>query len=126
MPTATATTVALPDHTDTLAVVRTDDAGTWTFQPMYAASAGAPLGQVHTVTTAAQHPDALLDACLAFYPAVFANCASLALVRQVVGEATELDLSERLPVGWQALRAEGKAVMTGCVVKTARVEVGPT
>lgn len=66
----------------------------------------------------------LLDACLAFYPEVFAGCASLALVRQAVGEVEHLDLSERLPVGWQALRAEGKEVMEGAALRMANVAVG--
>jgi len=123
-PTVTVTTVTLADQPAPLAVVRTDDAGRWTFQPLYAAGAGAPLGRLQRLTTTAQHPDALLDACLAFFPDVFAGCAALALVRQVVGEAEELDLSGRLPVGWVALRGEGKAVMMGAAVKTARVEVG--
>lgn len=124
MPTATVTTVTLPDRTDPLTVVRIDDADTWSFQPMVPAGGGAPLGRLATVTTAAGHPDALLDACLAFYPEVFAQCSALALVRQVIGDVDHLDLSDRLPVGWQALRAEGKAVMAGCVVRTARVEAG--
>ncbi|MCW5840216.1 MAG: hypothetical protein KIT77_03145 [Caldilinea sp.] len=124
MPTATVTTVTLPDRTDALAVVRTDDAGCWTFRPMYPADAGAPLGQLESVTTAAGHPDALLDACLAFFPETFSHCASLPLVRQAVGDVEHLDLSERLPVGWQALRAEGREVVKGAKVQTARVEVG--
>jgi len=124
MPTATVTTVTLPDRTDALAVVRTDDAGRWTFRPMYFAGAGAPLGRLASVTTAAGHPDALLDVCLAFYPEVFSRCASLPLVRQTVAEAEHLDLSERPPVGWQALRAEGRETLKGAGVRTARVEVG--
>ncbi len=124
MPTATVTTITLPDPPAPLAVVRSDDGDTWTFQPLYAAGAGAPLGRLQTVTTATRHPDALLDACLAFFPEVFAECAALALVRQAVGEAEQLDLSGRLPVGWQALRGEGRAVMAGCEVKTVKVEVG--
>jgi len=71
---------------------------------MYAAGAGAPLGRLQTVTTAARHPDALLDACLAFFPEVFAHCTALALVRQVVGEAEHLDLSERR--SWVGRRCE--------------------
>ena len=124
MPTATVTTITLPARPAPFAVVRSDDGATWTFQPLYAAGAGAPLGRLQTVTTAAKHPDALLDACLAFFPEVFAGCAALALVQQVVGEAEQLDLSGRLPVGWAALRGEGKAVMMGAAVKTAQVEVG--
>ncbi len=124
MPTARVTTITLPDQPAPLAVVRTDDADTWTFQPMYAAGAGAPLGRLQRLTTAARHPDALLDACLAFFPETFSHCASLALVRQVIGEAEELDLSGRLPVGWVALRGEGKALVQGCDVKTAQVAVG--
>jgi len=124
MPSAIVTTVTLPDRTDALAVVRSDDAGCWTFRPMYPAGAGAPLGRFQTLTTAAGHPDALLDACLAFYPETFSHCASLALVRQVVGEVEHLDLSERLPVGWQALRAEGRETVVGAEVRASRVEVG--
>ena len=124
MPTATVTTVTLPDRTGALAVVRTDDAGRWTFRPMYPAGAGAPLGRLESVTTAAGHPDALLDACLAFFPETFSHCASLPLVRQTVGEAEYLDLSERLPVGWAALRGEGRDMMEGAEMRTARADFG--
>lgn len=99
MRTAGVTTVALPDHPEALAAVRSDDADTWTFKPMDHAGAGAPLGRHDRLTTAAAYPDALLDARLAFYPAVYADCAWLALVRQAIGEAEQLDLSTRLPVG---------------------------
>jgi len=126
MPTATITTVTLPGRTDALAVVRTDANDRWTFRPMYPAGAGAPPGRLASVTTAAGHPDALLDACLAFYPETFSRCASLALVQQAVGEAEYLDLSERPPVGWQALRTEARDVLMGAAVRTAQVEVGPT
>lgn len=124
MPTAIVTTVTLPDRTDALAVVRTDDAGRWSFRPMYSTGAGAPLGRLESVATAAGHPGALLDACLGFYPEIFAHCASLALMRQTVAEAEHLDLSERPPVGWQALRAEARETVKGAEVRTARVEVG--
>lgn len=99
MPTATVTTYPAR-HPYPLAVVRSDDAGRWTFQPMYSAGAGAPLGRLQTVITTFCHPDALFDACLAFFPEVFAGCASLALVRQTIGETERLDLGGRPPVGW--------------------------
>ena len=55
------------------------------------------------------HPNALLDACLAFYPKAFAECASLAAVQSKLARAESLDFDlgkREIPQEWQQLRSE--------------------
>jgi len=57
------------------------------------------------------HPDNLLDACIAFYPRAFRECKSLAKVRrQLKGvETLDFDLDrEEIPDSWYQLREEAR------------------
>jgi hypothetical protein len=51
-----------------------------------------PLGKVRTIIPAGpDHPDALLDACIAFFPQHFVSCRSLPGVRSKLNETETLD-----------------------------------
>ncbi|MBX9685418.1 MAG: hypothetical protein K2X27_01875 [Candidatus Obscuribacterales bacterium] len=57
------------------------------------------------------HPYSLLDACLAFYPAAFRNCPSMAVVEQKLAETECLDFhrgKSLIPAEWQKLRKEAE------------------
>jgi len=71
-----------------------------------------PLGKINVIVPA--RPDdenALLDACLAFFPQHFAECPSLPKVEQKVRDLTRLDFHlgvDKIPEEWEALRQEAK------------------
>jgi hypothetical protein len=73
-----------------------------------------PLGNISVMVPARpDDPDALLDACIAFAPRLFASCATLATVaEQAVGlERLDFDLEpKRIPDAWKPLRAEAREV----------------
>ncbi len=71
-----------------------------------------PLGQVRTIIPAGpDHPDALLDACIAFFPQHFAACPSLPEVRAKLKEVSSLDFDRGrsdIPYTWRDLREEAR------------------
>jgi hypothetical protein len=54
--------------------------------------------------------DALIDACIAFHPEHFANCAALASVRTSVAGMTSLDFTDAksIPSDWITLRDQAR------------------
>ena len=57
------------------------------------------------------HPNALLDACLAFYPSAFDQCASMAGVQSKLAQAERLDFDtgrNEIPQEWYQLRREAR------------------
>lgn len=71
-----------------------------------------PIGNVRVIIPEGpDHPNALLDACLVFYPDYFINCPSLAAVKLQLRNAKRLDFhlgKERIPSEWNALREEAR------------------
>jgi hypothetical protein len=71
-----------------------------------------PLGQIRSIIPAGpDYPDALLDACIAFFPQHFASCRSMAEVKSTLKEAKALDfhLGRRdIPYAWGELREEAR------------------
>ena len=69
-----------------------------------------PIGQLRTVIPAAPNDEnALLDACIAFFPQAFNDCPSLARVEELLSEVGVLDFDLRgdaIPREWPALRTE--------------------
>jgi hypothetical protein len=80
----------------------------------------APLGQLETmVPQKPDQPDALLDACLAFVPTLFARCPSLVVVRDQAATLTRLDFDlepDAVPAAWTQLREEARAVFADLVI----------
>ena len=70
----------------------------------------SPMGRLRVIVPARPNdPDALLDACIAFCPRYFSQCASLSAVRSQVGDAERLDFNLRpddIPEAWDLLRNE--------------------
>ncbi len=79
-----------------------------------------PLGGIKTVIPEKpNHPDALLDACLAFHPNAFESCPALAEVRRAIGNAESLDFNlgkSKVPAAWPRLREEARPVLRGLVI----------
>ena len=69
-----------------------------------------PIGKIKAIVPEGpDHPNALLDACLAFYPRAFAQCASMAAVQSKLARAESLDFDmgkSEIPQEWHQLRSE--------------------
>jgi hypothetical protein len=62
------------------------------FEARYFDSDIGPIGRIKVVVPEGpDDPNALLDACLAFYPRAFDQCASMAAVQSKLAEAEQLD-----------------------------------
>src|SRR5690349_12910309 len=71
-----------------------------------------PIGNIKVIVPEApDHPEALLDACLAFYPEAFSQCTSMTQVRAKLAKAERLDFhlgKKKIPQEWDQLRSEAK------------------
>src|SRR3954451_21376636 len=72
----------------------------------------SPLGEISVIVPAGpDHPNALIDSCLAFVPDLFGNCPSMADVRREAAGLSRLDFDRKpkeIPAGWDRLRGEGR------------------
>jgi hypothetical protein len=82
-----------------------------------------PLGAIKTVVPEGpDHPSALLDACIAFYPAHFHGCPSMAAVSAKLESVTRLDFDAgrgKIPDGWWQLRTEARSLMKSLCIYEA-------
>lgn len=73
-----------------------------------------PLGAVKTIIPEGpDHPNALLDACLCFYPDHFRACPSLPVVAERLRGVKRLDFDQGkadIPLEWERLRHEAAAL----------------
>ena len=72
------------------------------------------------------HPHALLDACLAFYPTAFAQCASMKEVQSKLAEAQRLDFDlgkNEIPQEWYQLRSEAKELFRSIHIFEAELKM---
>lgn len=84
-----------------------------------------PLGQLRVLVPAApDHPDMLLDACLAFMPDFFQACPSLEAVRGQLGakETLDLHLGDDVPALWSRLREEARPVFAALPMWEGRLQ----
>lgn len=90
------------------------DADRQWLEPHYFNVALKPAGDTRRIMPASpDHPDMLLDACLAFAPSMFAACPTLAQVERELGDLTFLDFNSArssVPESWSALREEARPV----------------
>jgi hypothetical protein len=81
-------------------------------EPHYFDQSIKPIGKLRVIVPAGpDHPDSLLDACIAYYPQHFRPCPSLAEVELEIGGAERLDFHacpEEIPAAWARLREEGR------------------
>jgi hypothetical protein len=86
------------------------DADRQWFEPHYMDPSIKPLGSIRfLVPEGPNHPAALLDACIAFFPEPFAQCPSLAKVAAMLSGVTQLDFHlgrKDIPSLWTQLRKE--------------------
>ena len=79
-------------------------------EPRYFDRRIRPLGKVKVIIPAGpDHPDALIDACLAFSPKYFELCPSLVHVSEVLENEKRIDFHlDAEPLGWARLREEAR------------------
>ena len=71
-----------------------------------------PIGRLKVVIPESpDHPDAILDACIAFFPACFESCPALSAVRQELQNEERLDFNlkkDLVPKEWPELREQAR------------------
>jgi hypothetical protein len=86
------------------------DADRQWLEPHYIDKMIRPLGAVNRlIPEGPDHPNALIDACLAFYPKHFKSCPTLAAVRKALARISSLDFDmgiDEIPKDWPILRRE--------------------
>jgi hypothetical protein len=104
------------EGTDTLclAILQCEGNRRW-LEPKYFTPVLKPIGRVKTIIPPApDHPDALLDALIAFLPEHFRPCPSFAAIARRLARATTLDFDFCTPkalADWPRLRAEARPLM---------------
>ena len=80
-----------------------------------------PMGRVKVIIPAGpDHPNALIDACLAFYPKHFASCPSLTQVTEALTNARRIDFHlDGEPTGWAQLREEARPLFKEMIIYEA-------
>ena len=82
-----------------------------------------PMGRIKVIIPAGpDHPDALIDACLAFFPEHFESCPSLAQVAERLANARRIDFDmDGEPTGWAQLREEARPLFRDLVIYEAEL-----
>ena len=87
------------------------------FEAVYVDTSLRPLGDLRVVVPAGpDDPNAMLDCCLAFFPAAFEACPSLSRVRIQLGSRERLDFDadpDGVPESWLMLRSEAAPIFAG-------------
>jgi len=81
-------------------------------EPHYFDTSITPIGRLRTIIPEGpNHPNSLLDACIAFCPRYFSSCPSLAEVDLALQDAERLDFdadAASIPAAWAKLREEAR------------------
>lgn len=93
-------------------LVLVGDADRQWLEPHYFNSTIRPIGRLRLIVpTGPDHPDALLDACIAFCPRYFKSCPSFVKVEEALRDAEHLDFHAHrhaIPAAWFRLREEAR------------------
>ena len=97
------------------------------FEAHYIEKSITPIGKIKTIVPEGpDHANALLDACLAFFPSAFAQCASMAAVQSKLAQAESLDFDlgqGDIPPEWQQLRREAWGPFRGLHIFEAELKL---
>lgn len=82
-----------------------------------------PIGRVRVIIPKGpDHPDALIDACLTFFPEYFESCPSLVQVVEALGNVSRIDFHlDGEPTGWAQLREEARPLFKYLVIYKAEL-----
>ena len=80
-----------------------------------------PMGRIRKIIPLGpNHPDSLIDACLAFAPAYFKSCPSLTQVAEGLENASSIDFDlDGEPAGWAQLREEARPLFKHLIIYEA-------
>ena len=83
-----------------------------------------PMGSIEVIIPKGpDHPDALIDACLAFLPEYFESCPSLTQVVEALGNVSRLDFHfDGEPSGWEQLREEARPLFKHLIIYEAELK----
>ena len=83
-----------------------------------------PMGRIASIIPKGpDHPDALIDACLVFFPEYFESCPSLTQVVEALGNVSRLDFDfDGEPSGWGQLREEARHLFKHLVIYEAELK----
>ena len=83
-----------------------------------------PMGSVKVIIPAGpDHPNALIDACLAFGPQYFTECPTLRQVAKGLEGKERIDFDfDGEPSGWAQLREEAKLIFKGLTIYEAELK----
>lgn len=101
------------------------DADRQWLEPHYFNVALKPAGDTRRIVPAGpNHPDMVLDACVAFAPSLFTACPTLAHVERELGDLTFLDFNaacSSIPKSWNTLREEARPVFEALPIWEAQL-----
>jgi len=82
-----------------------------------------PMGRIRVIIPAGpDHPNALIDACIAFYPQHFESCPSLAAVAEKLKGKRHIDFHlDGEPEGWRQLREEARPLFEQLIIYAAEL-----
>jgi hypothetical protein len=82
-----------------------------------------PMGRVRVIIPAGpDHPNALIDACLAFFPEFFESCPALTRVVEGIGNISRIDFHlDGEPSGWAQLREEARSLFKHLIIYEAEL-----
>lgn len=96
-------------------LVLVGDADRQWLEPHYFDRSIMPIGALRVIVPVGpDHPDSLLDACIAFCPRHFRSCPSLMEVESALRDADRLDFDARpqeIPAAWARLREEARPLL---------------
>lgn len=96
-------------------LVLVGDADRQWLEPHYFDSSIKPIGKLRVIVPAEpDHPDSLLDACIAFCPRHFRECPSLMEVESMLQDVERLDFHaspQDIPTAWARLRDEARPLL---------------
>jgi len=97
-------------------IILVGDADRQWYEPHYFDKTIFPIGNIRAIVPAKpDDPDALLDACLAFYPNYFKSCPSMAKIQSALSKTERLDFHlniKDIPSDWTNLRNEARPIFS--------------
>jgi hypothetical protein len=103
------------------------DAGRQWLEAHYVDTRIRPIGNIKTIVPEGPgHPNALLDACLAFYPEAFSQCPSMTRVKSKLAKAEQLDFDlgkNKIPQEWDQLRSEARGPFSELHIFEAELKI---
>ena len=83
-----------------------------------------PIGRIGVIIPIGpDHPDALIDACLAFFPEYFESCPSLIQVVETLRDVSRIDFHlDGEPASWTQLREEARPLFKRLIIYEAQLK----